>query len=111
MTQSFDAAIENVVISSGGTTTRWIEGVHEYSDATAICIQSPAALDAGTYSIEVSRDGVTAATLEDAGGDITVPAAGKARQYTEIHGFKWFRIKGPTAAANRTFLVSKQWTA
>lgn len=111
MTQSFDGAIENVVILSGATTTRSIEGVDSYSDATAICIQSPAALDAGTYSIEVSRDGATWATLEDAGGDITVPAASKARQYTEIHGFKWFRIKGPTAGADRTFLVSKQWTA
>jgi hypothetical protein len=111
MSQSFDAAIENVVILSGATSTRWIEGVDSYSDATAICIQSPSALDAGTYMIEVSRDGSTAATLEDAGGDITVPAANKARQYTEIHGFKYFRIKGPTAAADRTFLVSKQWTA
>ena len=111
MSQSFDAAIENVVILSGATTSRSIEGVDSYSDATSICIQSPATLDAGTYSIEVSRDASTWATLEDAGGDITVPAATKARQYTEIHGFKWFRIKGPTAAADRTFLVSKQWTA
>lgn len=111
MSQSFDGAIESVVISSGGTTTRWIEGVKEYSDATAICIQSPSALDAGTYTIEVSRDGSTAATLTDAGGDLSVPAASKARQYTEIHGFKYFRIKGPTAAADRTFIVSKQWTS
>lgn len=111
MSQSFDAAIENVVILSGETSTRAIEGVDEYSDATAICIQSPGTLDAGTYSIQVSRDGSTWATLEDAGGDLSVPAANKARQYTEIHGFKFFRITGPTAGANRTFLVSKQWTA
>lgn len=111
MSQSFDAAIQNVVILSGSTTTRTIDGVHEYSDATAICIQSPATLDAGTYTIEVSWNGTTWATLEDAGGDITVPAATKARQYTEIHGFKHFRIKGPSAAADRTFHVTKQWTA
>ena len=111
MSQSFDAAIENVVILSGATTSRSIGAVDSYSDATAICIQSPSTLDAGTYIIQVSRDGSTWATLEDAGGDITVPAANKARQYTEIHGFKWFRLSGPTAAADRTFLVSKQWTA
>lgn len=111
MSQSFDAAIENVIILSGATNTRSIHGHDAYSDATAICIQSPATLDAGTYSIEVSRDNSTWATLADASGDVTVPAAGKARQYTEIHGFKFFRIKGPTAAANRVFLVSKQWTA
>ena len=111
MAQSFDGAIEDVIILSGATTTRNIEGVDYYSDATAICIQSPAALDVGTYSIQVSRDGILWATLEDAGGAITVPIATRARQYTEIHGFKWFRIAGPTAAANRIFLVSKQWTA
>lgn len=111
MTQSFDARIWNVVISSGGTTTRSIHGVYEYSDATAIIIQSPATLDAGTYTIEVSNNGADWATLSDAGGDIGVPAAGKSRQYTEMLGSHSFRIKGPTASADHAFLVSKQWTA
>lgn len=111
MTMSFDSRLHDVVISSGGTTTRSINGSYEYSDATAIIIQSPATLDAGTYTIEVSNDGSTWATLEDAGGNLGVPAATKARQYTEILGSRFFRIKGPTAAADRTFIVSKQWTA
>ena len=111
MTMSFDARINNVVISSGQTTTRTISGIYEYSDATAIIIQSPATLDAGTYTIEVSNDGTTYATLTDASGDVGVPAAGKARQYIEMLGSHSFRIKGPSAAADRTFFVSKQWTA
>lgn len=111
MTMSFDSRLHDVVISSGQTTTRSISGIYEYSDATAIIIQSPGTLDAGTYTIEVTNDDSTWATLEDAGGNLGVPAAGKARQYTEILGSRAFRIKGPSAAADRTFLVSKQWTA
>lgn len=111
MTQSFDSRIWNVVISSGGTTTRAIHGVYEFSDATAIVIQSPATLDAGTYTIETSNNGSDWATLTDASGDLGVPAAGKSRQYTEMLGSHSFRIKGPSAAADRTFIVSKQWTA
>lgn len=110
MTQSFDARIHNVVIASGNTETRQIHGVYEYSDATAIVIQSPATLDAGTYVIQTSNDGTTFTTLSDAGGDIAAPAAGKSRQYIEMLGSRFFRISGPSAAADRTFLVSKQWT-
>jgi hypothetical protein len=111
MTQSFDARIFNVVIPSGGTTTRTIDGVYEFSDATSIFIQSPATLDAGTYTIQVSHNGVDFATLNDGAADIAPPAAGKGRQYIEMLGAKHFRISGPTAAADRTFIVTKQWTA
>ena len=110
MTVSFSGTLENVVIAQGGTSTRWIYGPYEYDDANAIVIQSPEALDAGTYSIEVSSDGVTGATLTDAGGDLSVPAGGDARQYTEMLGARYFRIVGPSAASARTFRVTKQWT-
>lgn len=111
MTQSFDARLHDIVILSGATTTRTIEGAYEYSDATAITIQSPATLDAGTYVIQVSNDGTTFSNLNDGTNDIAPPAAGKSRQYIEMLGFRAWRISGPTSAANRTFLVSKQWTA
>ncbi len=111
MTQSFDARIHEVVILSGQTATRNIVGVYEYSDATAINIQSPATMDAGTYVIQTSFDGTTWAALNDGSNDIGPPAAGKSRQYVEMLSFPFWRISGPSAGANRTFLVSKQWTA
>ena len=111
MSTAFDSRLWDVVIASGQTATRAIHGNYEYSDATAILIQSPATLDAGTYVIQTSNDGTTFTTLSDAGGDIVAPAAGKSRQYIEMLGSRFFRISGPTAAADRTFQVSKQWTA
>ena len=112
MTQSFDARIHNVTIPAAGTATRAIQGIYEYSDATAIFIQAPAALDVGTYVIQISPNGVdTWTNLSDGANDIAAPAAGKSRQYIEMIAAPWWRISGPTAAAERTFIVSKQWTA
>ena len=110
MTTSFDARLWDVVVLSGQTTTRAINGNYEYSDATAINIQSPATLDAGTYVIQVRNDGVNWANLNDGTNDIAPPAAGKSRQYIEMLGAKEWRISGPSAAADRTFIVNKQWT-
>lgn len=112
MTQSFDARLFNVVIPSGSNVTRTISGAYEYSDATAITIQSPATLDALTFTIEISNDGTNFATLNTGTVDLTVPAAGKAIQYTDMLGARFFRIKASgNVSANREFLVSKQWTA
>lgn len=111
-TQSFDARIHDVVIPSGQNATRAIFGTYEYSDATAIVIQSPATLDALSFSIEVSADSSTWATLTDGFSNLPVPGAGKAAQYTEMLGSKYFRIKASgNVAEDRTFLVSKQWTS
>lgn len=110
MSQSFDARLHDVVISSGQTTTRAIFGPYEYSDATALVIQSPATLDALTFTLEISNDGTNWATLSDGTAPLPFPAAGNAIQYTDMLGSKYFRIKASGAvAADRTFLVSKQW--
>ena len=110
MTTSFDSRLWDVVILNTQTATRAINGNYEYSDATAINIQAPATLDAGTYVIQVRNDGVNWANLSDATGDILAPAAGKSRQYIEMLGAKEWRISGPTSTADRTFIVNKQWT-
>lgn len=112
MTQSFDAAINEVFIPAGQNATRWIYGAYEYNDATCIVIQSPSSLDAQTYTIETSFDGITGGTLNDGTNDIGPPATGKTRQYTEMLGARYWRIKSSgNAASNRIFLVSKQWTS
>ena len=114
MSQSFDAPIHDVSIASGQSATRAIFGPYEYSDATAIIIQSPATLDAIVFTIEVSQDGTTWATLVEpiTSTSVVAPTAGNAIQYTNILGSKYFRIKGASnVAATRTFRVSKQWVA
>jgi hypothetical protein len=112
MTQSFDARLFDIVIPSGSSVTRSISGAYEYSDAVAITIQSPATLDALTFTIEISNDGTNFATMSDGTNNIPVPAAGKAIQYTDMLGARAWRIKASgNVAADRTFLVSKQWTA
>jgi hypothetical protein len=112
MTQSFDARLFNVVIPSGSNVTRSISGAYEYSDAVAIVIQAPATLDALTFTIEVSNDGTNFATLTDGTNPLPMPGAGQAIQYTDILGSRAFRIKASSnVAADREFLVSKQWTA
>lgn len=111
MSMSFDARLHDVVIPAGSSATRAIFGTYEYSDATAIVIQSPAVLDALAFTIEISNDGTTWNTLTDGILPLPVPAAGQAMQYTDILGSKYFRIKASgNVAAARTFLVSKQWT-
>jgi hypothetical protein len=110
-TQTFTSSIADVVVASGGTTSRTVEARGEYADATAITIQAPATL-AETCTIEVSSDGTTFVTLSDGTADIGPPAAGKGRQYIEMNGFAYWRIKaGSAAAADRTFKVWKQWSA
>jgi len=69
-----------------------------------ICIIGPPAVDAGTYVLSVSHDGITFATLHDGTADVAPPGAAKARIYL---GFKFIFIKitGPSAAADRNFIV------
>lgn len=111
-TQAFQSRIENVVVEEGDSSTRWIIGNLEYADATQIYIQAPSFLDAGTWTIETSVDGATPADLYLNGNAVTAPAAGTAETYTVMIGAPYWRIASSgAAAADRAFLVSKQYTA
>lgn len=110
MSVHFNASLSDVTIASGGTTSRSVFSDYEYSDARFLSIQSPGTLDAATFTIEVSQDGITWATLATQAANVVVPAAGKAIQYTEMLSSKYFRIKASAAVgADRVFKVSKQW--
>ena len=112
MSTSFFGALSDAVIANGANASRAVYSDYEYSDATAITIQAPAALDALTFTLEVSQDGSSWTTASDGSNDLPVPAAGKAVQYTELLSVKYWRIKASgNVAADRTFKVSKQWTA
>jgi hypothetical protein len=110
MSTSFNARINDVVIPNGSNASRAIFGDYEYSDASVITIQSPATLDALTFTIELSQDGSTWATATDGANDIPVPLVGEAIQYTEMLSSRYFRIKASgNVVADTTFAVTKQW--
>lgn len=104
---NFVATCTDLSIAIAGTATRWVDSATETQDARFIGLVAPAALDVGTYSIEVSFDGSTSAgTLNNLTADVAVPAVGKAVTYNPIP-FPYWRIAGPAAAAERVFKLTK----
>lgn len=100
----------SMAIANGQTASN---STSECEDAALITIQSPAALDAGTYVIQVSDDNATWANYQEGLptlADAPFPAASKATIYQYLGAFKYFRISGPTAGAIRTFIVRKIFT-
>jgi hypothetical protein len=112
MSTSFISPLADLVVSSGTNASRVVDTSAECHDAAAIAIISPGTLDSATWTLEVSFDGSTFATLHDGTANFAPPPAGSGRQYTELLGFPYWRIKSSAnAAANRTFKVSKLWLA
>lgn len=110
-TVSFIASLPDLVVASSGTTSNSMDAKYQTSDANAVVIAAPASLDAVTYTLQVSMDNTTYYTLSDGTADIGPPAAGKARQYTELLGWPYFRIaQSGAAASSRTFKCFKQFT-
>ena len=108
---TFIATCEDLVIALSGTTTRWVNTNAETSDAVRLAIGAPAALDVGTYTIQVSIDGINVhSVLNDGTDDILLPAASKSCQYETFVAPYW-RLLGPTAAASRTFKLTKLYNA
>jgi hypothetical protein len=102
----------DVTIPSGSASSNIISrGV--IGDAAAITLYAPAALDAHTYVIEVSRtlDATSSSTwsvLSNGVADITPPAAGKVTVYP-FPNWQSFRIKDQSGnvAADRTWGMTK----
>lgn len=93
-----------------GTTSPTVNR-RSYGDALGIMVQAPASLQGGiTRTFEVSADGVTFATLVNAGGTVALPDAGKAIVYIDLISAYAWRIKysGAPSAAEE-WLVSKNW--
>jgi len=88
-----------------------------YDDAEEVMLYGPAALDALTFTIEVSFNPEAAAptwvTLQDGSpaADVTAPAATKARSYASgLISAVGVRIKASgNVAADRVFDASKQY--
>lgn len=104
---NFVRAVTDLTIAIAATATRWVDSTLETADASKISITFPAAVDAGTYVIQTSFDGVTVhGTLNTGSADVALPAVGKTVQYDNIIAPYW-RISGPAAAAERTIRVAK----
>lgn len=103
--------LKSLTIPNGASVSNVLDTNSQYSGLSEyIGIQSPAALDAGTFTIEVSQDNATFATLCQADGTtaLQLPAAAKARAYQfELAPWRYIRIKSSIAvAADRVFLIT-----
>lgn len=112
----FEADLPDITIPNAGTVSPVVKAREQYSDAESIMLYSPAALDALTFTIEVTEDPEVVApvyeTLEDdSGTDVTLPAASKARRYSEeLASSKGFRLKASAAVgSDHIWKASKQW--
>ena len=104
--------IDPLVIPNGTADSNALV-LDQYEDAVSIGILAPAALDAFTFTFEVSDIiGGTWRTLEvgDSPADAVPPLAGKARRYVDLSNFPTFRIhSSANVAAERTWEVIKYW--
>ena len=105
----------DLTIAVGQTNSNVVNGVYATENAEAVYISAPAALDAGTYTLETNPDplatnataGWTTLQIGDPAADASPPAASKARVYYELSACPSWRIKGPAAVGvDRVFKVS-----
>lgn len=111
MTQLFNGRLPSLVIPNGAANSQSFDWGTAAFDTEALTVIAPAALDALTYTWEVSTDGgTTFRTLQDlTATDMKVPAAGKAMIYNGVFsGITHLRIHASgNAAADRTFTMMK----
>lgn len=103
-----------ITILNGAANSNVLKAREVYEDALFIILYAPAALDAFTFTIEVTADPEAAApvfvTLQQGTtpADAAPPLAGKARAYGEIPAAMGFRIHSSSnVAADRVWLASK----
>ena len=79
----FVKACPDIKIPNGAADSNIVRSTQVYDDSFAITLFAPAALDAGTYTIQVAADpdNPVFVTLNDGTADINAPAAGKAQVY------------------------------
>jgi hypothetical protein len=117
MSVSFGARLPSLTILNGQSNSNILRA-KEIDDASIIILYAPAALDAFTFTIEVSDDPDAISPvwntlqLGDTPADATAPPATKARAYYEIVGAGGFRVHSSSAvAADRIWRVTKQFIA
>lgn len=103
--------LSSITIPNGTQESRVVNGDKEYSDAIAISLLAPAALDVATYYIMVSQNGIDFVILQsgDPAGDTSPPAVGRGRPYYDVPIFKYFKLTSSIpVTADRTWQASKQ---
>lgn len=107
--------IPDAVIPNGQANSNVFNSPRHHGTAECITIHAPAALDAGTYTLEVNPDpmatnlssGWVTHQIGDPVADAAPPAIGKGRTYYELAAACSWRIHCTVnAAADRTFPVT-----
>lgn len=113
------ASLPDLVIPNGSNVSNVLPGVYCFHDAKSLELYGTDGAYAETYTLEVNQDqnanNGTAGwvTANDAGADLTPPAAGKSKSFGEaVVGAGSLRLKsGVVVAATRTWKANKKWTA
>lgn len=106
------AQCPDVVIPNGAAASQWVKVADIHEDAVQISLTAPAVLDGVTYTIQVSKDGITSdGTLNNGTTDVAPPAAGKSVNYPPIAAKYWRIFASGNAAAERRFKLAKIWNA
>lgn len=103
----------DLTIPSGAAVSNVLNAKQHYEDAAAIVIQSPATLDALTFKIEVSIDGVTYVDYQEGAtlADVPMPAADNGIALDLLCAWPYFRLAASgNVAADRVFMVAKHFT-
>jgi hypothetical protein len=113
------ASLPDLVVPSGQVVSNVLPGVYTYHDAKSLELYGTdgAYPEAATLEVNQDQNATNASsgwvTANDAGADLTPPAAGKSKSFGEaVIGAGSLRIKlAGAAAANRTWKANKKWIA
>lgn len=107
----------DLVIAIGTAISNWLP-INVIRDANALVIFAPSALDAHSFTLQVTYDKAPDVTTpthildwNDGVGNIPAPGVNQAIIYPLPNGFNGIAIKDNTGnvAASRTFKVRKIW--
>lgn len=109
--------LPDLVIPNGTQVSNILQADRQYSDADGITLHAPTALDATTFTIQVSNDrnatvSSTWRTLQigDPAADASPPLAGRSRYYQDLSYFAAFRLASSApVAADRTWNAEKNY--
>lgn len=113
MSSTFPGQLEDLVISSGQSTSRIVSARGETADAVGLVLIGPAAIDAHTFIFQCSYDAAFTIICTVMEGSppaaLTPPVALEGRSYFTLPLYPFWRIKDSTGsvAATRTWKFFK----
>jgi hypothetical protein len=112
----FTSRLPNLTIPSGQNVSNILRSNVAFEDAVFIVIYSPVAMDALTFTLQVTDNADNPVVifntfqLGDTPTDANLPAAGKARAYLELQGCDAIRIMSSApVASDHVWRVTKHF--